>query len=311
MPPGTIYVITNTVNGKQYVGQTIKTITQRWSEHCSQASAPRRARTALPAAIRKYGADVFTIEAIYELIATSMQPDLDAAEAIFIELFQTMAPDGYNLVHGGRGGARSAEAREHMSLAKQNQSQETRAKISANRRGKIHSPDARARMSASQRRRFERDGVSSATRQRLSVASKNRIRTPEHGARISAALKGRPRSPETVAKMKATKTARRGTYKKRVVSAETRKRISLARIGIQFSADTREKMSAARRGKPWSPTRREAARRRAYTHSVDALAKMSAALKGKPWSAARRAAHENSRRAAGTDPVQEHLWDVA
>ena len=215
MPPGTIYVITNTVNGKQYVGQTIKTITQRWSEHCSQASAPRRARTALPAAIRKYGADVFTIEAIYELIATSMQPDLDAAEAIFIELFQTMAPDGYNLVHGGRGGARSAEAREHMSLAKQNQSQETRAKISANRRGKIHSPDARARMSASQRRRFERDGVSSATRQRLSVASKNRIRTPEHGARISAALKGRPRSPETVAKMKATKAARRGTYKKR------------------------------------------------------------------------------------------------
>lgn len=33
-----IYLITNNVNGKQYVGQTTKTIEERWKRHCWQST---------------------------------------------------------------------------------------------------------------------------------------------------------------------------------------------------------------------------------------------------------------------------------
>lgn len=34
---GSIYLATNNANGKQYVGQTIRTVKERWYEHCYYA----------------------------------------------------------------------------------------------------------------------------------------------------------------------------------------------------------------------------------------------------------------------------------
>ena len=35
---GLIYKITNQINGKIYIGQTIGTLSKRWREHCFEAS---------------------------------------------------------------------------------------------------------------------------------------------------------------------------------------------------------------------------------------------------------------------------------
>lgn len=57
-----IYLITNEVNGKQYVGLTIGPLVSRLKQHIASAKKGRKAP--LPNAIRKYGAEAFTIKLI-------------------------------------------------------------------------------------------------------------------------------------------------------------------------------------------------------------------------------------------------------
>jgi len=39
---GVIYKITNTVNGKVYIGQTVSTISHRWNQHKCLSSDPSK-----------------------------------------------------------------------------------------------------------------------------------------------------------------------------------------------------------------------------------------------------------------------------
>ncbi len=57
-----IYLITNSVNGKQYVGLTIGTLADRLKQHFAAARKGRKA--SLPNAIRKYGESAFSIQLI-------------------------------------------------------------------------------------------------------------------------------------------------------------------------------------------------------------------------------------------------------
>ena len=56
---GTIYVITNLINGKQYVGQTNGNYMKRFQEHLKSFTREDRYNAPLYCAIRKYGADNF------------------------------------------------------------------------------------------------------------------------------------------------------------------------------------------------------------------------------------------------------------
>ena len=60
MTCGGIYKITNTVNGKVYVGQTVRSINHRWSQHLYVNSTCTR----MNAAIKKYGKENFRIDVI-------------------------------------------------------------------------------------------------------------------------------------------------------------------------------------------------------------------------------------------------------
>ena len=62
-----IYLITNKVNGKVYVGQTVGTLNERWSGHKSEARTDKRkgqAHNAFHNALNRYGFDNFTREVI-------------------------------------------------------------------------------------------------------------------------------------------------------------------------------------------------------------------------------------------------------
>ena len=64
---GYIYKVTNTVNGKLYIGQTSRTIEVRWREHIQDAfGRNNKGFFALHRAIKKYGKDAFKIEQIEE-----------------------------------------------------------------------------------------------------------------------------------------------------------------------------------------------------------------------------------------------------
>ena len=91
-----VYLIKNTVNGKQYIGQTSKTLSQRWGKHKNQARHGRNC--ALATAIEKYGAEKFTIELLH---VCENKEEMDFVEMFYIALFNTKAPTGYNLTDGG------------------------------------------------------------------------------------------------------------------------------------------------------------------------------------------------------------------
>ena len=96
-----IYKITNKVNNKCYIGQTMKTAQERWKEHQQHAfgSHPNDINKTLYKAIRKYGIENFDFEVIQDNIETYEQ--LDKAEIYWIDFYNSFVK-GYNETFGGQ-----------------------------------------------------------------------------------------------------------------------------------------------------------------------------------------------------------------
>lgn len=90
-----IYKIVNDVNGKIYVGQTIRTIESRFQDHLKSAEKGEWGH--LFNAIRKYGSEHFCIELV---CTASSQQELDELEDYYICLWDTIK-NGYNMIRGG------------------------------------------------------------------------------------------------------------------------------------------------------------------------------------------------------------------
>lgn len=93
---GYIYKITNDINDKIYVGQTIYNIKNRFSNHI--CSAKRNEKTKLYNAMRKYGIEHFSISVIEEC----KDELLNEREIYFISKLNTIK-NGYNISNGGEG----------------------------------------------------------------------------------------------------------------------------------------------------------------------------------------------------------------
>ena len=89
---GIIYKITNNLNGKIYIGQTTRTIQERFSEHV-------KANTKLGRDIRKFEEKNFTVEVIEQC---ENAEQLNEREIFWIEKFDCKSPNGYNIMKGGR-----------------------------------------------------------------------------------------------------------------------------------------------------------------------------------------------------------------
>lgn len=92
MRQGYIYVITNKVNGKQYVGQTSRNIQTRFEEHWSD----KRSTSAIHKAIEKYGILNFEIQELEQVDLNQ----LDEREQYWIQKLDTYK-NGYNKNIGG------------------------------------------------------------------------------------------------------------------------------------------------------------------------------------------------------------------
>lgn len=88
-----IYKITNCINNKIYVGQSIDIFT-RWRSHLSDRA---KKNLIVDQAINKYGYENFTLEILEE---TSPE-ELNFKECYWIEKLQSYAPQNYNVAIGG------------------------------------------------------------------------------------------------------------------------------------------------------------------------------------------------------------------
>ena len=97
---GYIYKVTNVVNGKVYIGQTIHTIEWRWNTHLVAAYNDRMGdhNVLFHRAIRKYGIDAFKVKQL-EKCDNSI---LNDREKYWIKKYNSY-PNGYNLTIGGEG----------------------------------------------------------------------------------------------------------------------------------------------------------------------------------------------------------------
>ena len=92
-----------------YVGQTIKTIDERWNEHRNTALRLNKNKGyAIHAAMRKYGINNFTIESIEDI----NNKNLNEREKFLIKELNThISEKGYNLTWGGETCADSIKVR--------------------------------------------------------------------------------------------------------------------------------------------------------------------------------------------------------
>ncbi len=94
-----VYKITNKMNGKVYIGQTVRSLEKRWKEHKNSANkTPKYSKMYIHRTINKYGFENFKIEVISR--ANDIE-ELNYRENYCIRLFNCLAPDGYNLKTGG------------------------------------------------------------------------------------------------------------------------------------------------------------------------------------------------------------------
>ena len=95
-----IYRVTNTVNGKVYIGKwSHPTVDHRWRLHKSAAKSG--SPYYFHRAIRKYGPDIFKVEVIDRAMTAE---ELSEKEKFYIASYQSNSPEkGYNMTLGGEG----------------------------------------------------------------------------------------------------------------------------------------------------------------------------------------------------------------
>jgi group I intron endonuclease len=139
-----IYIITNTINDKKYVGQTCQGIARRWNQHRYDA---KHSETKIARAMRAHGVENFAIELLAE---AEDQDSANRLEPFWIRLFDSVA-NGYNIENGGKAtGKITDEQRSALSkrtkewFASNPYPESTRAAVSRAQKGRVHSEEEKA-----------------------------------------------------------------------------------------------------------------------------------------------------------------------
>lgn len=118
-----IYKITCTVNDKHYIGQAVSHILNhkryrpygmegRFKCHISEAFSQKKCQSKyLNNAIKKYGSDNFVVSLVEECDLSSS----DEKERYYINKYNTMFPNGYNLNSGGKNFVPTRESKKRVS----------------------------------------------------------------------------------------------------------------------------------------------------------------------------------------------------
>lgn len=170
---GVIYKVTNIVNNKIYIGQTIN-LNKRKIRHIQQSKIPK---TYFERAINKYGEDKF----IWEIICYCIdKDDLNQKEIEFINFYGGANSNlNYNSRDGGSGGKLSTESLEKMKKSRRVPWSKKRREACKN---KPLSEEHKKKISNSIKNRYKNDPI---LRQKQSENAKNRKHTEKTKNKLS------------------------------------------------------------------------------------------------------------------------------
>jgi group I intron endonuclease len=198
-----VYKITNIINNKIYIGCAID-YEVRIKAH---RSCKYKGALLLHRAFLKYGIDNFAFEVIQNY---NTKEDMLQGEIMFIEQYNSISPNGYNLHFGGKGGKiqltekqllqRKQHAKSLTQLHIGNKynlgrvtSDETKEKISKKLKGQTRTGDTKTKISKSKIGNTNSKGVirSQDYKDKISNALKGRVFSEEHKQKLSEAAKKR------------------------------------------------------------------------------------------------------------------------
>lgn len=180
---GKIYCIENLENGKKYIGQTKGELSKRFTVHLSSDGCRK-----ISNALKKYGRDCFSVDVVWEA-EDFTQEELDNKEIEFIQKYDTLHPNGYNLTSGG-GGSRcpSDETRALISLKVKAAWEANGARWLAERKARGVSDETRQKMAEKCRERVKNDPE---FLKKLNLGKKNAIVSEEARNKLRDAMKKR------------------------------------------------------------------------------------------------------------------------
>jgi group I intron endonuclease len=226
---GSIYKITNLLNGKSYYGQTRQPPKRRWSQH--KGAAKKGGKMILYNAIRQYGVENFSFNVVHECKTLD---ELNAKEIEYIASNNTLAPNGYNASKGGDNYEKTPE---------------TCKKISESNKGRIITPEWRKNMSNARKGKT----ITEEARKNMQNAQKGRIITAEAREKLRKVNLGKKQNAETIAKKSAARKGVPWSEKKResmlgrVHTEETKKKMSISQKGRIISEESKLKMREAKK----------------------------------------------------------------
>ncbi len=196
-----IYKTTNTITGKSYIG----------SHLCRKPSYIKTylgSGTAIKDAVKKYGKENFS----KEILEYFEHDNPRILETKYINQYNTLVPNGYNISKFGGTGLIT---------------QEVRDKLSKGRIGKTHSKETKERIA----NHFKGIKLPQETLDKMSISLTGQKRTKEQKENISKSLKG--------------KVCRKREYHH---SEETKRKIGIANKGKKHSEETKKKLRGSRKG---------------------------------------------------------------
>lgn len=166
-----IYKITNTINGKMYIGQSVN-IEKRWKVH--KYMRYNDMNNKLYRAMNKHGFDNF----VFSIICEVPKSALDEYEISYIKYYDTV-DNGYNIKHGGQGERYYIQTEEH----KKKNSEALKINnpmfdpiVKERWKNAITSEEYKEKQSIIQRKRYE----SQEEREKQSISTKKTMETEEY-----------------------------------------------------------------------------------------------------------------------------------
>lgn len=184
-----IYIITNEVNSKCYIGKSEISIEGRWKDHINKLKSNKHINRnskpdKLQKAWNKYGEDNFT----FDILEECLPEECNEREIYWIAYYDSFK-NGYNQTLGGEINYWQGKKRP----------EETKKKISNSKKGQHHTEVAKLKISKANKGKKR----SEEAKEKMSEAAKNRKMPEDFGKKVSEALKGKPKSEEHIKKVAA------------------------------------------------------------------------------------------------------------